>query len=80
MSAFWNTLAFYLAGPAYGYGSDAVGLFGLVGVAGAAAASGAGRLADRHGPLPALGGGMVLMLLAYLLLGVAGEYLWVLVL
>ena len=64
MSAFWNTVAFFLAGPPYEYGSDQVGLVGLVGVAGALAASASGRLADRLNPRLLIGSGMALMLLA----------------
>ncbi len=77
MSAFWNTLAFFLAGPAYGYGSDAVGLFGLVGVAGALAASVAGRLADRTSPRLVIGAGIAVMLLAYAMVwGGGGQLGW----
>jgi predicted MFS family arabinose efflux permease len=75
MSAFWNTLAFFLAGPPYHYGTDAIGLVGLVGVAGALAASVAGRLADRFSPRGIIGAGMVLMLAAYVMLGAGGESL-----
>jgi predicted MFS family arabinose efflux permease len=80
MSAFWNTLAFFLSGPPHHYGSDEIGLMGLVGVAGALAASASGRLADRFSPRRLIGAGLALMLLAYLLLGTLGNHLaWLLV-
>ena len=75
MSAFWNTLAFLLAGPPFGYGSEAVGLFGLVGVAGALAASVAGRLADRITPRHLVGAGIAVMLCAYAMLWAGGHHL-----
>jgi predicted MFS family arabinose efflux permease len=46
-SVFWSTLAFLLTRPPYSYGSNAVGLFGLVGIAGIAIAPMLGKLADR---------------------------------
>jgi predicted MFS family arabinose efflux permease len=49
-SAFWTTLAFYLAGRPEHFDSQAIGLFGLVGVAGALVAPVAGRLSDRFQP------------------------------
>ncbi|MFO0929684.1 MAG: MFS transporter [Gemmataceae bacterium] len=80
MSAFWNTIAFFLAGPPYHYGTDRVGLFALVGVAGAAAASVSGRLADRVNPRWIIGGGLTLMLASYALFWAAGDQLgWLLV-
>ena len=74
-SVFWTTLVFYLGSPAYGYGSDVAGFFGLVGAAGALAAPLAGGLADRRGSSYAITAGLVLALASYLLLGVGGGYL-----
>ncbi len=80
MSAFWNTIAFFLSGPPYDYGSNTIGLFGLVGVAGAAAAAVAGRLADRYSPRLTIGAGIVLMGLAYACCWLAGQNLaWLIV-
>ena len=74
-SVFWTTLTFYLAGPAYHYGSDVAGFFGLVGALGALAAPLAGKVADTRGPRYAITVGIGLALVAYLLLGAGGGYL-----
>ena len=52
-NAFWASLASLLA-QRWGLGPFWSGAFGLVGIAGALAANGAGRLADRIGPLRVL--------------------------
>ncbi|WP_414623758.1 MFS transporter [Calothrix sp. CCY 0018] len=46
-SVFWSTLAFLLTRPPYNYGSNAVGLFGLVGIAGIIVAPLLGQMADK---------------------------------
>jgi len=74
-SVFWTTLAFYLESPAYHYGSDVAGFFGLVGAVGALAAPMAGGLADKRGPSYAITVGIGLALASFLLLGLAGGYL-----
>jgi predicted MFS family arabinose efflux permease len=74
-SVFWTTLVFYLASPAYHYGSAVAGFFGLIGALGALAAPMAGRLADTRGPRYAITAGLVLALAAYLVLGLGGGYL-----
>ena len=79
-SAFWVTLAFLLAGPPYGYGSEVAGLFGLVGVAGALAASAAGRLADRVDARRTSGAAMLIALASYAVFWLLGDRLWGLVL
>lgn len=48
-SAVWVSVALLFAGPAYGYGAQAVGLLALVNVATMAATPIAGRVVDRRG-------------------------------
>ena len=74
-SVFWTTLAFYLEGPAYHYGSAVAGFFGLIGAVGALAAPLAGKAADTRGPDFAIGVGTLLALVAYAVLGLGGGYL-----
>lgn len=74
-SVFWTTLAFYLESPAYRYGSDVAGFFGLIGAVGALAAPLAGSLTDKHGARYAITVSIVLSLASYVLLGLAGGLL-----
>jgi len=79
-SAFWTTLVFLLASPAYHYGSRAAGLFGLVGAASALIAPAAGRLADRRGSRFVIASAAVVVLGSWLVFWSLGLYLWGLIL
>jgi predicted MFS family arabinose efflux permease len=76
-SAFWTTLVFFLAGPAYHYvnASEVAGLFGLVGAVGAGGAPTIGHLADKHGPRFTIRAALWLTLASFLLMGLAGRRL-----
>jgi predicted MFS family arabinose efflux permease len=49
-TAAWTSLALYLTGSRYGYGTSAVGLVALVGAGSIVCMPATGRLIDRHGP------------------------------
>jgi len=71
----WTSLPFLLSGEPYHYSSAAIGLFGLVGAAGVFCAQVAGRLLDK-GLAHQVTGVLVLMLgVAWLVIGTGGEYL-----
>ncbi len=49
-SSFWTTLTFHLSRPPFGFGSDVIGLFGLLAVGGALGAPWFGKWAVRVAP------------------------------
>lgn len=75
-SVFWSTLIFLLEQPPYQYGSDVAGLFGLIGVVGAAAAPLAGKLADKRNPRLAIGLGLMMTAISFVLFWLFGYQLW----
>jgi predicted MFS family arabinose efflux permease len=48
--SFWTTLTFHLSGPPFHYGSNIIGLFGLLAIGGALLAPYFGKLADKGNP------------------------------
>ncbi len=79
-SAFWTTLAFYLAARPEHFGSNTVGFFGLVAVAGAMAAPLSGYLSDRHSARTVNGTSLAVMTLAFLVMLLADySLLWLIV-
>jgi predicted MFS family arabinose efflux permease len=79
-SAFWTTLAFYLAARPEHYGSQVVGLFGLVGIVGAAIAPFSGWLSDRFSARWVNGISLLAIVVAFLLMLLADQSLGWLVL
>ena len=74
---FWTTMVLHLSGAPFHFSSDLIGLFGLAAAAGALAAPLVGGSADKRNPRIAIGYGLGLLLLSFVLLyfggnGVAG--------
>jgi predicted MFS family arabinose efflux permease len=79
-SAFWTTLAFYLASRPEHFDSQITGLFGLVGVAGAMVAPVSGRLSDRFEARIINGAALAVMVLSFIVMGCAHySLLWLVV-
>jgi len=75
-SAFWTTLAFLLAEPPYHYGSEVVGLFGLVAGIGVVTTPLVGRLTDRTSPRLTIGLALSVMMFAVLVIWLFKHQLW----
>jgi predicted MFS family arabinose efflux permease len=75
LTAFWATLVFLVASPAYQYGPAAAGMFGIVAAGGAIIAPRIGRLADRISPHVTVAVATAAMVAAYLILWIAGKHL-----
>ena len=74
-SAFWTTIAFYLAARPEHFGGNMVGIFGLIGAAGACAAPVSGHFSDRHDARTVNGISLVVMTFSFLLMALADKSL-----
>lgn len=73
-SVLWTGLTFLLSKPPYSFGTETIGLFGLIGAAGALSANVAGRLGDRG--LAGTMTGIFALLLIVSWLGLTEERMW----
>lgn len=64
---FWTTMVLHLSGPPFHYPSSLIGMFGLAAAAGALAAPLVGGSADKGNPRVAIGYGLGLLFLSFLL-------------
>lgn len=71
--SFWTTLTFHLSGEPFRYGSDIIGLFGLLAIGGALVAPLVGKLADKGSPARAQVISMVLVLIGVVTVMAAPE-------
>ncbi|MEO3873444.1 MFS transporter [Nonomuraea sp. B12E4] len=74
-SVLWTAMTFLLAGPSYGWGEAAIGMFGLVGVVGVIITPMAGRLADRGWVQKVSGASAAALALAWPLIGAGASSL-----
>ncbi|HXB07419.1 MAG TPA: MFS transporter [Puia sp.] len=65
---FWTTMVLHLSGAPFHFSSDLIGLFGLAAAAGALAAPLVGGSADKRNPRIAIGYGLGMLLLSFVLL------------
>jgi predicted MFS family arabinose efflux permease len=64
---FWTTMVLHLAGPPFHFKSDLIGLFGLAAAAGALAAPLVGGAADKRNPRIAIGYGLGLLFISFVI-------------
>ncbi|RZJ28861.1 MAG: MFS transporter [Flavobacterium sp.] len=64
--AFWTTMVLLLSAEPFSYSTAAIGMFGIVGASGALAAPLVGKFGDKGNPRQAIGYGIILMLLSFI--------------
>jgi predicted MFS family arabinose efflux permease len=77
LGAFWSCLVMVLSAKPFLLGAAAAGSFGVAGAAGALAAPIFGRFADRHGPVPAIRIGCMLVVVAFAGMALLPPSLWI---
>lgn len=79
-SAFWTTLTFQLQSSAFHFGTNIVGMFGLLGITGIMFAPLSGKLSDSKGAKFTVGVNIVIIFISYLCFFVFGFQIWGLIL
>lgn len=77
--SFWTTLTFHLGGAPFNYGTDKIGLFGLLAIVGALGAPYVGKLIDQGNPAKAQLYTTGLLLISVLLLKIFPLALWAII-
>jgi predicted MFS family arabinose efflux permease len=75
LNIFWVTISFFLETPPYNYGSNTVGLFGLVGIVGALVASFVGKFADHKDARQTNAIALPITLLSFAVMWLAGQWI-----
>ena len=75
LNAFWVTVSFFLETPPYHYGSNIVGLFGLVGIVGALVASFVGKFADHKDARQTNAIALPITLLSFVVMWLTGQWI-----
>jgi predicted MFS family arabinose efflux permease len=73
---FWTTVVLHLANEPFNFNSDRIGLFGLAAAAGAMAAPLIGGVADKKNPRIAIGIGLSMSLLSFVVFYLSGNTIW----
>jgi predicted MFS family arabinose efflux permease len=73
---FWTTVVLHLANEPFNFNSDRIGLFGLAAAAGAMAAPLIGGVADKKNPRIAIGIGLSMSLLSFVIFYLSGNTIW----
>ncbi|MGX7668712.1 MFS transporter [Flavobacterium pedocola] len=71
--AFWTTMVLLLSGEPFNFNSATIGLFGIVGASGALAAPLVGKMGDKGNPRKAIGYGIFLLLLSFVVFYFSSE-------
>lgn len=77
--SFWTTLTFHLSGAPFNYGTDTIGLFGILAIAGALLAPYFGRLVDGGNAAKSQLFSVGMLLVSVILLNILPHSLWAII-
>lgn len=78
-SALWTVLTFHLQGSPFHFGTNIIGLFGILGVSGALFAPFAGKISDKKSAKYTVGINIIIIFISYLCFIAFGFKVWVLI-